>query len=126
MLLVSPQKNAQIFIEKLPETLTGTDLNLFKGYISVGRCGPVGLFVMYKSATAPRVDGSHPGSSSFFVGTTRQLQLDSLRRKRIQQEDETMWTVKTRKRGSGSGSSDEGWTNRQANVARGREKGFRH
>ena len=25
----------------------------------VGRCGPVGLFVMYKSATAPRVEGSH-------------------------------------------------------------------
>ena len=32
----------------------------------MGRCGPVGLFVMYKSATAPRVDGSHPGRSSFF------------------------------------------------------------
>ena len=24
--------------------------------------------------TAPRVDGSHPGSSSFFVGDTRQLE----------------------------------------------------
>ena len=35
------------------------------GFI-VGRCGPVGLFVTYKSATAPRVDGSHPGSSSSF------------------------------------------------------------
>ena len=30
------------------------------------------------------VEGSHPGSSSFFVGTTRQLrQLDSSRRKRL-------------------------------------------
>ena len=29
------------------------------------------------------VEGSHPGSSSFFVGTTRQLQLDSSRRKRF-------------------------------------------
>ena len=32
----------------------------------MGRCGPVGLFVMYKSTTASRVEGSHPGRSSFF------------------------------------------------------------
>ena len=33
----------------------------------MGRRGLVGLFVN-KFTTMPRVDGSHPGSSSFFVG----------------------------------------------------------
>ena len=32
----------------------------------MGRCGPVGLFIMYKSATAPRVGGSNLGLSPSF------------------------------------------------------------
>ena len=42
-----------------------------------GRRGLVGLFVN-KFITTPRVDGSHPCSSSFFVGHTRQLETKTL------------------------------------------------
>ena len=36
----------------------------------VGRCGPVGLFVNNKLASAPRVGGSNPRRSSFFLWST--------------------------------------------------------
>ena len=60
------------------------------------------------------VEGSHHGSSSFFIGDTRQLGDENVSAER------TIWNVKCEKHGRG----EEMRKNRQANVARGREKGF--
>ena len=47
----------------------------------------MGLFVN-KFITTPRVDGSHPGSSSFFVGHTRQLETKTFGRTNdVERED---------------------------------------
>ena len=69
----------------------------------VGRCGPVGLFVMYKSATAPRVEGSKQAVSSSFSSSRTYRQQTGVKKLRLQ-------AVARRKAGAaakaGSGDDD--------------------
>ena len=81
-----------------------------------GRCGLVGLFVTYKSAYGAKGRWFASRLLLFFFVRAH----PSSRRKRLQ-HDATMWTVKTRKRGSGD--EEDGRTGRRTWC--GYEKGER-
>ena len=66
-------------------------LKLMYKYFLSGALWSSGLTRYHYYEATPRVDGSHPGPSSFFVGHTRQLET-----KTFFSRMKTMWTVKTR------------------------------